>query len=252
MKRIVIVSIVFLGVLSMYAQLEAANYVFVTLEFPPLEYTGEDGNPRGIAVDMVKRIMSSLGHEIQIKVYPWPKALEMVRAGDADAIFTAYKTPERETFLDYSKEVFIPQIVGFYVKKGSSITFNGDLHTLRTKHIGVVSTISYGPKFDQMGPQLQVEPVERIEQNFQKLLSGRIDLIISNIHVADWELQKLQLREEIVRLPHEVERVSSYIAFSKRRNLTTLRDQFDQELRKLKANGEYNIVIEKYGMNWDH
>jgi polar amino acid transport system substrate-binding protein len=248
MRRTIIVSIVFLVVLAMYSQPEAANYVFVTLEFPPLEYTGEDGNPKGSAVDMVKRIMSSLGYEVQIKVYPWPKALGMVRAGDADAIFTAYKTPERVTFLDYSEEVFFPQIVGFYVKKGSPITFNGDLNTLRAKHIGVVSTISYGPKFDQMRTQLQVERVERIEQNFQKLLSDRIDLLISNVHVADWELQKLQLSEEIVRLPHEVERVSSYIAFSKRQNLTTLRDQFDQELRKLKANGEYDKVIEKYGI----
>ena len=70
----------------------------------------------------------------------------------------------------------------------------------------------------------------------------------SNIHVADWELQKVQLREEIVRLPHEVERVSSYIAFSKQRSLTTLRDQFDQELRNLKASGEYDEVIRKYGI----
>ena len=248
MNRMVIVSIVFLGVLALYSQPEAANYVFVTLEFPPLQYTGEDGNPKGIAVDMVKRIMSSLGHKVQIKVYPWTKALEMVRAGDADAIFTAYKTPEREVFLDYSAEVFVPQIVGFYVKKGSPITFNGDLNTLRAKHIGVVSTISYGPKFDQMHTQLQVESVERLEQNFQKLLSDRIDLLISNIHVAEWELQKLQLRGKIVRLPHEVERVSSYIAFSKQRSLTTLRDQFDQELRKLKNNGEYDEVFGKYGI----
>jgi polar amino acid transport system substrate-binding protein len=248
MKRMVIASIMFLGVLALYSQPEAANYVFVTLEFPPLEYTGVDGNPKGIAVDMVKRIMSSLGHTVQIRVYPWPKALEMVRNGDADAIFTAYKTPERETFLDYSTEVLVPQIVGFYVKKGSPITFNGDLRTLRARHIGVVSTISYGPKFDQMRTQLQVEHVDRIEQNFQKLLSDRIDLMISNIHVADWELQKLQLREKIVRLPHEVERLSSYIAFSKQRSLTTLRDQFDQELRKLKANGEYDEVIGKYGI----
>ncbi|MBW1801029.1 MAG: transporter substrate-binding domain-containing protein, partial [Deltaproteobacteria bacterium] len=144
MIRMAIVIVVFLGVLSLYSQPEAANYVFVTLEFPPLEYTGEDGNPRGIAVDMVKRIMNSLGHAVQIKVYPWQKALKMVRDGDADAIFTAYKTPERETFLDYSAEMLVPQIVGFYVKKGSPINFDGDLNTLRNTRIGVVSTISYG------------------------------------------------------------------------------------------------------------
>jgi polar amino acid transport system substrate-binding protein len=249
MRRKVILIIVFMGVFSLYSKPQAANYVFVTLEFPPLEYTGEDGNPKGIAVDMVKRIMNSLGHDVQIKVLPWPKALEMVRVGGADAIFTAYKTPEREAFLDYSAELFVLQTVGFYVKKGSPITFNGDLSKLRANHIGVVSTISYGPKFDRIRTQLQVERVERLEQNFQKLLANRIDLLISNVHVADWELEKLQLSEEIVRLPHEVERLPSYIAFSKRRNLKTLRDHFDQELRKMKTNGEYDKVIEKYGID---
>lgn len=248
MKRMFIMTTVFLIVLCLYSQTKAENYVFVTLEFPPLEYIGEDGDPQGIAVDIVKRIMSSLGHTVNIKVYPWARALDMVRDGEVDAIFTIYKTPEREAFLDYSAEVLIPQIVAFYVKKGSPITFNGDLNALKDKQIGVISTISYGIKFDQMRAQLQLQRVERLEQNFQKLLSHRIDFLISNIYMADWELQKAQLSDEIVRLPQEVERVPSYIGFSKQRGLTTLRDQFDQELLKLKASGEYFEVIRTYGV----
>ena len=246
MKRIFVFSMMLLVSFFFYSRAEAEHYVFVTLEFPPLEYTGEDGVPHGSAVEIVTHIMNRLGHTIDIRVYPWTRALKMVELGEVDGIFTAYKNPEREAFLDYSHQVLIPQIVCFYVKKGSPITFAGDLHTLKDKKIGVTSTISYGQTFDQLRPQLQVARANRLEKNFQKLLLEHIDLVISNVYVADTTLRELQLTDAIVRLPHEVERVPSYIAFSKKRGLTTLRDHFDQELLNMKTRCEYTTVMRKY------
>jgi polar amino acid transport system substrate-binding protein len=231
------------------SKVAAEHYRFVTLEFPPLEYAGEDGTPQGIAVDIVTKIMNKLGHTVDVKLYPWARGLDMVKEGDADAIFTAYKNPERELFLDYSQQVLIPQIVCFYVKKGNPITFDGDLNTVKDKRIGIVSTISYGQKFDQFKPQLQLDRVEELEQNFKKLEAGRIDLVISNAYVAESTLGKLQSTDSFTRLPQEVERVPSYIGFSKKRGLAALRDQFDQELIKLKESGEYTEIMKKYGVD---
>ena len=224
----------------------AAEYVFVSLEFPPLEYAGKDGIPEGIAVSIVRRIMNTLGHTVDIKIHPWSRSLDLVRKGHVDAIFTAYRTPKRETFLDYSREILVPQTVSFYVRKGSQIEFYGDLNNLKGRRIGVVSTISYGPKFDQFRDQLNIQSVENIEQNFDKLLLGRIDLFISNKFVADWKLNTADSAKHIIRLPQEVEHVPSYIGFSKKRKLTDLRDAFDLELTKLKDSGEYAKLLEQY------
>ncbi|WP_020407189.1 substrate-binding periplasmic protein [Hahella ganghwensis] len=226
----------------------ASEYVFVSLEFPPLEYTGDNGKPTGIAVDIVRKIMASLGHQVEINIHPWSRSLDLVRKGNADAIFTAYRTPERETFLDYSNEVLIQQTVSLYAKKGSTITFSGDLSTLRDKQIGVVSTISYGVRFDQLRESLNIQPVQKLEQNFQKLLLGRIDLFISSKWVADWKLQTAGMTDHITRLPTEVESIPSFIGFSKKQGLTRLRDDFDRELIKLKNNGEYEEILKRYNM----
>ena len=63
MRRFFLVSML-LSFFCAQPQAWAVEYFFVTLEFPPLEYTGEDGTPQGIAVDLVTRIMNNLGHTV--------------------------------------------------------------------------------------------------------------------------------------------------------------------------------------------
>ncbi len=157
MKKLLYSYLISLTLMISSTGTNAAEYVFVTLEFPPLEFTGEDGQPTGIAVDIVRKVMTSLGHEVVIDIHPWSRSLDLVRKGNADAIFTAYRTPEREKFLDYTNEVLIHQTVSLYARKDSPIIFNGDLTTLKNRQIGVISTISYGPQFDRVRDELITE-----------------------------------------------------------------------------------------------
>ena len=248
MKRLLLIS-VFLFSLFSSACVWADNYSFVTLEFPPLEYTGKDGKAQGAAVEIVTHIMKNLGHTVDIRVLDWTRALKMVEEGEADAIFSAYKNSERETFLDYSQHVLVPQMVYFYIKRGGGISFKGDFDPLEGDKIGVVSTISYGQKFDRARSGLRVERADTLEQNFRKLLEGSIDLVISNNFTAEKTLHQLKVTDEIVRLPQEVESVPSYIAFSKKRKLSALQAQFDRELVKMKTSGEYSRIMRKYNIN---
>jgi polar amino acid transport system substrate-binding protein len=224
----------------------AENYRFVTFHFPPLEYTTDGEHAEGVAVDIVREAMRALGHDVTITVYPWTRALRMATEGTADAIFTAYRNPERERYLDFSNEVLFPQVVYFYARRDAAIEFHGELESLTGHRIGVVSTISYGQRFDQAKPALMIDKARELEHNFKKLLLDRIDLVPSNIYVAEYTLAQLEWGDQITRLPHPVERLPSYIAFSKKRGLETLRDQFDTQLAKMKANGAYEAILQQY------
>ncbi len=226
----------------------AETYRLVTLEFPPLEYSGANGKAEGIAVEIVEKIMANLGHQTEIMVLPWARALEMTRNGEADAIFTAYKNPEREKFLDYSKGVLVPQIVTLYVPKESNIEYDGDLLQLKDRRIGVVSTISYGKKFDSLRDRLKVDRSESLISNFKKLMAGRVDMVISNMYVADAEIKKMGLGDRVKKLSPQVQSVDSFIAFSKAKGLSALRDRFDQEMQKLISDGTYAAIMAKYGV----
>jgi len=219
----------------------------VTLQYPPYEYE-EDGEIKGIAVEIIREGFSRLGYDVCITLYPWTRALNMVKNGDADGIFTAYKTDERLEFADYSNEVLIQQSVSLFVIQGSNIKFDGDLDNVRKYSFGVVRDVSYGEKFDTMfkNNEFAYEETNTGESNLQKLINGRFDILISNTFGALSIIKKEHISDQVVELKPVVESVPSYIAFSKKRNLTDLRDEFDEILIVMKNDGTIDSIINAY------
>ncbi|MFE8072489.1 transporter substrate-binding domain-containing protein [Marinobacteraceae bacterium S3BR75-40.1] len=227
----------------------ADAFTFATFEFAPLEFQTDQGQPEGVAVELVTEVMERLGHRIEIRVLPWAMALELVKDGKVDAIFTAYENEERRQFLDYSREVLVPQQVHFYTRPDYPATFQGDLALFEGRRVGVVSTISYGQVFDQYRARYQIERVRTLESNIKKLLLKRIDVFPSNRYVAERTLTRLGLADQVRRHDRAIEAVPSYIAFSKKKHLKWLRDDFDQAFLNFSQTPSYREIFARYGMN---
>ncbi|OZG71891.1 amino acid ABC transporter substrate-binding protein [Hahella sp. CCB-MM4] len=220
----------------------------VTLQYPPYQYQEED-QVKGMVVDIVNEAFKRLNMDTQIRLNAWPRSLSMVKEGQADAIFTAYKNPEREQFLDYSKTVLMPQEVVLFVSKDSTISFNGDLTSLADYRIGIVRDISYGSAFDEArknGTFKKLSEATNLEQSVRKFQSGRIDILISNRYTALAMFKQLGLSGQFKSLDREVQSVPSYIAFSKANNLSGLRDKFDNVLQEMMSDGTYNNIVKAY------
>ena len=226
----------------------AADFHFVTLQFPPFEYENDLYEAEGGVVELVRTIMAKLDHSVEITVLPWTRAMQMVASGRADAIFTAYRNPEREKFLAYGDEVLIDQEIYFYKKRGSPLQFDGTIASIHDARIGIVSTISYGQAFDKYRPVIQLDKANQLSHNFLKLEKSRIDLVISSHYVAESTLAEMGMGERVERLPRMVESVPSYIAFTRQRDLSRLQSRFDNELRRMKSTGEYARLLEKHGL----
>lgn len=242
-----------LGLLLMAASLVAGeagaeNFHFVTLSFPPLEFEGPDKKVTGAAVEVVREVMRSISHTVTVDLLPWPRALGAVKDGSADAIFTAYRTPEREKFLDYSNEVLVPQVVSLYIKRGSGRTFTGDFQELAPYVIGTLSTISYGKGFDAAREKykLKTDRVDTLELNFKKLIAGRLDYVISNRYSAQYVITELGIDKEVQELTVLVEVTPSFVAFAKTPRAAKLIEAFDAGLRELKRNGRYDAIMERF------
>lgn len=228
----------------------AETYRCVSFEYPPLisQLPGSRA-PSGFAVELVQHLFGQLGAEVTVKLYPWQRALTMVKLGEADCIFTVYRHPERERFLDYGEQLVSAQIIHLYARKEAALSFNGDLTQILPLRIGVVRELNYGPRFEQLRASLRTDEASSIEQNFLKLAAGRVDLVPSNLPTAMATLALPTLRREaamIVQLSPPVEIVPDYVAFSKRRRLTDLRDRFDMALKKFRTTAEYRRLLEKY------
>jgi len=234
------------SIISTMAQ--AKTLRLVTLEYPPYEYT-EDGQLKGLAVEVIKRTFMEMQQPITIEVLPWARAMRYIKDGTRDAVFTAFKNPERERFADFSKQVLMQQAVSLFVRKDSQIEYDGDLNKLKQYSLGVVRKISYGLILDTAikdNTFRRVEEANEGTQNFGLLLNQRVDMVASTKFGGYHILRQLKRKNDVKELPVSIQNLPSYIAFSKVRKLTKIRDEFDSALIRLKASGEYQKIIDDY------
>ncbi len=140
----------------------------------------------------------------------------------------------------------------FYVRKDSTITFDGNFNKLKDYIIGTRIGFSYGGAFDTFikNGTLNVSEVINSTQNTKKLVSGRIDLFIENPMNLISELNpqgELELMEDIKLLKPSISHQLSYITVSKKSKLgKKLVSEIDKYLREIKNDGTYQKILMKY------
>ncbi|UUZ49335.1 hypothetical protein LP420_02800 [Massilia sp. B-10] len=95
----------------------AEAYQCVSFEYPPLITQRWGGAPRRPASrsNWSSACSASWGPASRSSSIPG-NAMAKVRLGEADCIFTIYRYPDRELFLDYSEQLVAAQIIYFYAQ----------------------------------------------------------------------------------------------------------------------------------------
>lgn len=233
--------------LSLVPAASAATYKLVSLSYPPYEYV-ENGEVKGIAVEIVREAFRLMGHQVNISIYPMKRSLEMVRNGEVDGIFTVFRTPEREKFITYTNESVLLLTMSLWVRNGSSITFDGELDHLSQYRFGAVRGISYGTKFDELSKSgiLNVELAGDMTSAINMALANRFDILISNHFGAIYEMKRAGVFNEFKTLYPVTQEQETFFGFAKKTHLEAVRDELDQTLKILKLNGFYDMVLKKY------
>jgi polar amino acid transport system substrate-binding protein len=215
MKRINLLLALFFVVASVFMvpSYSAAEKITLVFEsYPPYESV-EGGKIDGIDVAIIREVCKQLGLEPDFQERPWERAQSEVKSGAADAIFSLFKTDEREKFLffpskglSYEKNI----IVG---KKGKGVKASS-VADLKGKIVGVVKGYSYGDAFDNEVKNLKTDASTNVEMMLKKLDGGRMDVAITNELVYNSMVKKLKLQDKL-----EVVYVQSndplYVGFSK-------------------------------------
>jgi polar amino acid transport system substrate-binding protein len=237
----------FIFILSpLFAQTKALR--LVTFEFPPYMVL-ENKSAKGLTIDIVKEIFTRLGKEIKIDFYPVSRSLTMLEGGDADAMFTLKKTPEREASMLFPKETLVSQDYVFFIPKNSKFAFNGDLSSMADASIGVVDKTSYGPRFDtavKAGKFKKIESASTFELTFKKLLGGRMDAVICSRVVGIAILKNIGGLDKVKVSGPPCETIASYLAFSRKQDNTELANNFDRIVAAMKKDGTMAKILKKY------
>ncbi|WP_026259383.1 substrate-binding periplasmic protein [Uliginosibacterium gangwonense] len=220
----------------------------VTLDYPP--YIMQDANgAKGVVVDLVREVFARMNRQINIEFYPWVRATALVEAGVADAIFTIKPTPQREAYMIFPRESILAQDYVFFIRKDSPYRFNGDFQSLATARIGVVLHTSYSSRFDTAAAQgvfNRIDAASSYELNFRMLLAHRVDAVICSRLVGWQYLVGMQGADQAMVSGPPVETTVSYLAFSRKPGAEQLAAQFDQIVAKMKADGSFADIMQRY------
>jgi len=217
----------------------------VTLEWPP--YCGSALPGGGYACRVVRRAMDLAGYAVEIEFLPWNRALDVVARGEADGYFPEYPSESRTAGL--LTVGFIPCApLVFAGLRGVRQGWPG-LDGLRGAVVGVVRGYRNTDEFDAR-QDIAKDYAETDRQNIDKLLAGRVDLILIDRAVlgrllADFDAVE---RERVHVLEPALEEKTLIVSLARNNWSHRLSRDLGEAFERMAASGEMAALAAEAGI----
>lgn len=192
-------------------------------------------------------VTQSFAHEdftVDWSFYPWARSKLLAQEVQRDATCCWARTAEREAEFLFSNPVLDRQYVLFHLK---SYDLDWDtLEDLRGIKIGATISYSYGAEFNkaEKSGELIVERVATDEQNFRKLVAGRIKIFALLKKTGYKTIEKFLTKEQASLITHHPKPFHSYqnhlIISRAHPHGLELIETFNRGLKKLKDKGDFD------------
>lgn len=232
----------------------AETIVLVADAWPPYN-NAEKAAEKGYIVDIAEAIFSEFGHKIVYKVLPWKVAVEETRKGNYDGLIGA-DSEDGAGFVFPEEEIGSYQI-SFFVKKGSSWCFT-NTKSLEKIRLGVAEGYGYNEwLFNYI--QANRKDYNRVQSasgdhplimNINKLIAGKLDVVPASSSTMLYTAKHMGVLDQIQVAGTAGFGRNVYLVFSPA-NVSSKKyaDILDAGLRRMRANGELEKILERYGLS---
>lgn len=223
------------------ASTEADNVLVVgtNAEFPPFEYVGDDGEPDGFDVALIKAIGEKLGMEVQVENMEFNSLVAAIGTKIDASIAGMTVTEERAAAVDFS-DTYYEAVQSVIVMADSDIKTAEDLEN---KTIGVQMATTGNYIADEI-PGATVQAYNKGVDAVNDLINGRVDAVIIDTNPAQVFAEKFE--GKIIALDgadFAFEPEYYAIALPKGSELT---EKVNQALADLKADGTFDALVAQY------
>ncbi len=230
--------------------------LIVTGEYPPFHYK-EGGKLVGSCTDIVKEVITRMGYIPNIKAYPYKRSFQMIKDGEAAAIYAMSSNQDRVAVMYMTEPLAIVSDM-FFKRKADDISWD-TMKDLRPYIVGFTEGFNYAERF-KTAVKEQIFKVDRITQgsgsaewqHLMKLKKGRIDLAIMEANLGNFLIKKHAPEfDSIEAINKEIGSSRSYhLGFSKiHPDANALFKQFNAELVKFVAEGKRQAIQKTYGLS---
>lgn len=230
--------------MAMPALAQESHLPIVFEDYPPYEYV-EDGEVKGINMDIIREAFRRMGVTPYFEPRPWKRAVYELKSGEILALSSGFKTAKREEFAVFPSEPLAMEtnVVAALTVSGVEVNSLEDLRGLR---VGVVREYSYGESFDSMRGLNKIK-ANSSHQMLKMLLSQRMDVAVGNKAVFKF-LAKKQGMLAHIKFIHVVGNDPLYLMFSKKRGARAQRlaRDFSIVVREMHKDGTFKAIQDKY------
>lgn len=244
-KKILACLLILFPILSLgiaKADTEKTKYVIASdSSFAPFVFQDSSNQYTGIDMDLIKAIAEDQGFEIEITNPGFDAAINAVQSGQADGIIAGMSVTDarKETF-DFSDSYYTANTI-LGVKESSTISSYEDLNG---KTVGVKN----GTASQTFLTENQSKYVYKIKtfsdaaSMYDSLNTGSIDAVMDDEPVIKYSISQGQkLKTPIAGTP-----IGETAFAVKKGSNPELLEKFNKGLANLKANGEFQKILDKY------
>lgn len=223
------------------SQAETTYKIGTDVTYPPFEFTNSKGKFEGIDIDILKAIEKAEGIDFDIEPLGFTGALQAAESNQINGIMAGMMiTDERKQKYDFSVPYYKSGIV-MSVKKGAHIK---SLEDTKGKKIAVKTGTASATYVGKLKDKYNWKVVTFDETNnvFNDVLTGNSVACFEEEPIVKYAI-KTGTNLQVVTKPAE----GGYFGFAVRKGTNqALLKSFNAGLKKIKANGEYQKILDRY------
>ena len=207
--------------------------------YPPFEYA--DGNMyKGFDVDLANAIAKEMGKKSEFVSLGFDALIPALQSGQIDAIASGMViTKEREEKINFSDPYYEVNLIMIVKNDNDAVHGESDISGKRVAaQIGTTGAFLATEK-----PGTTVKEFDTIPNMLQDLENGSVDIVMLDEPIAKYYIQKGNMTNlKIVPVGLQGHKLGIGVA----KNNPELLKGINEALKKLKANGEYYKLVQKW------
>lgn len=212
------------------------------------KYYEEDGEAKGIVVDISRHCLDAMKIPYQIRLAPWARAYRQAERAEG-AVIGLSASQERLELFDFSDPIFTERIM-LLVKMDRKFTYER-IEDLKGRLIGVTTGTSYGTAYDEAvaNGTLTIVGFNSIQSGLAMLQRERVDAILigSSVNIEGLVERSEELRGSVfTTLPVPFKTDSKHMGIAKSLKMGWFLDSFNQCLGRGQADGTFESIVYRY------
>lgn len=235
--------------------IKADSLRFTTIDYCPFTCDPlKENGKEGFMTDVLRATFEEAGYSIEIKMFPYARAVAAVNSGEYDGIVVVGK--------NYAPNLVYPDIptesqpMSFFVKNETSWKYSG-VESLSEVVVGIVKGYDYADvdlnrHFEEQSDSekiVMLHGVNTTERGLRMLQTKRVDTYIDGEYSVLYVLEKLGLSDTIIVVGYAANRFEDFTGFNPHNPKSAdYAKLLSNKIREMKKTGELNKILSRYGI----